>query len=217
MTQEPKTEVLFCPFCRECFEGRTTCPDHDLKLVSFEEIAKKKDGIPREDEPVAFYDVRFGRGLVWLSALTMMIGFALPAVTVAFMSRSLTYTGAEVALHRAQNLWCVPFVAVALIAIVLRRRTPREMRGARLAVPLLSVLGAFSVGYTVFHIQKAIALDPAELVVHFEPGVYTMLVGALIGLLSGIRLGVLPTEKGVPHGASAEGEGAIRFDEEDGS
>ena len=38
--------LLFCPFCRECFEGEAQCPEHELALVRFEDL-------PREEDPDA--------------------------------------------------------------------------------------------------------------------------------------------------------------------
>ena len=46
------TAVLFCPFCRESFEGETHCPEHELALVPFDRLegATNSSTQPRDDE-----------------------------------------------------------------------------------------------------------------------------------------------------------------------
>ncbi|HVZ36050.1 MAG TPA: hypothetical protein VG963_26665, partial [Polyangiaceae bacterium] len=65
-------QVLFCPFCRECFEDSSTCPEHELRLVPFDQLTPDPEA--REDEGdaapptnaeeahLAPFDPRFGRG-----------------------------------------------------------------------------------------------------------------------------------------------------------
>src|ERR1700712_3306397 len=83
-------QVLFCPFCRESFEAApdaSLCPEHELPLVSFDQLAVNSEqtdsedaddaaeldghspGLSPEDRPLAAYDPGLGRGVVGLGAL----------------------------------------------------------------------------------------------------------------------------------------------------
>src|SRR5687768_6184689 len=120
-------DILFCPFCRECFEGEEVCPVHELRLVRFEKLPQGPRAVPREDERVAAHELRFGRGFVWLGAVLSLIGFVLPWLTV-HRGAVVVASGLDIAAQRAISLYVVPATAIASIATVLRRRTPRQMR-----------------------------------------------------------------------------------------
>lgn len=202
---------LFCPFCRECYEGEKVCPEHELTLVPLHELAvKKRNPLPADDEEVAFYELRFGRGPLLGAALLVLAGFVMPVVTTTGRDGELTYSGADVATHVGPNLWCLPFVAATLVAIVLRRRTPKAMRGARLALPLLALLAIGSLGYTAWRIvdgsKQMGARMLSEINVSFELGMYVMLAGAVLAIPFGIRFGLVPYPKSLPHGATAPAE-----------
>ena len=70
--------VLFCPFCAESFEALERCPDHDLPLVPWQALPRSKPPL-RDDEPVARFSPRHGRG-VWMAtaALTLLAFVLLP-------------------------------------------------------------------------------------------------------------------------------------------
>src|SRR5690606_34261628 len=78
-------QVLFCPFCRESFEGLRVCPEHDLPLVSFAELGP--DPLDPENMPeiidateLATVDPRFGRGYVAAAAVLIGLAFLLEFV-----------------------------------------------------------------------------------------------------------------------------------------
>ncbi|MEM7139230.1 MAG: hypothetical protein AAF500_21845 [Myxococcota bacterium] len=70
--------ILFCPYCRESFEGIDECPEHRLWLVEIDQLPPE-DG--RAPSGVSFFvDPRFGRGPVLAGAALVLFGFALPFV-----------------------------------------------------------------------------------------------------------------------------------------
>lgn len=150
--------VRFCPFCGESFEGESRCPEHDIPLVGFEELDRVRGGaLPEDHHVVPAHDLRFGRGLLMTSALLALVGFFLPFVEVAYPDGSATATGLATASTVALNLWLTPAVAVALLGIVLRRRTPASMRSARLAVIGLALLGGTSLAFTLHRVRTGVA------------------------------------------------------------
>ncbi|MFW5877069.1 MAG: hypothetical protein ACOCXM_10055 [Myxococcota bacterium] len=178
---------LFCPFCRECFEDHAVCPEHELVLVPFDRLPSPKHAEPPEGEPVPLHDLRFGRGWLLLAAILLLGGMALPLVTTAEGARSTTATGYEIATDRALNLWIVPAVAAALINILMRRRTPAQMRGSRLAIPMLGLLMAGSLGYTLWRIHRVAEL--VEMTVAVRWGVVVLGAGVAVTFIAGLRLG----------------------------
>lgn len=185
---------LFCPFCRECFEGRAVCPEHELVLVPFDRLPSPKQSLPPEGEAVALHDLRFGRGWLLLAAILLLGGMALPLVTTTQGDRSITATGYELATGRALNLWIVPAVAAALINILMRRRTPAQMRGSRLAIPVLGLLMAGSLGYTLWRIHRVAEL--LDMTVAVRWGVAVLGAGVAVTALAGLRLGSSVTSRG---------------------
>lgn len=180
---------LFCPFCRECFEDTDVCPEHELALVSFDRLPSRGGDVPRDDERVAIHDLRHGRGWLLLAGLLLLGGMAAPLVTTADGVRSTTASGYELASDRALNLWIVPAVAGALLSVLLRRRTPAEMRGSRLAIPLLALMAAGSVGYTLWRIRRATEAYGLEL--RIEWGLGALALAVALAIAAGVRLGAV--------------------------
>ncbi|MEM9862721.1 MAG: hypothetical protein AAF938_13955, partial [Myxococcota bacterium] len=75
---------LFCPFCGESFEGRSTCPEHDIPLVDFEELQRTRAvAPPNEHEALPAHSLALGRGFVAVGALLFLTGFFLPFARAA--------------------------------------------------------------------------------------------------------------------------------------
>lgn len=191
------TGVRFCPFCNESFEDETRCPEHDIPLVEFDELDRMRgEGPPDDHQPIATHDPRFGRGLLALSALITLVGFFLPFVEVAYPEGAARATGLATASTVALNLWLVPAVALALIGIVLRRRTPGSMRSARLAVAGLCVLGGASLGFTLHRVRSGVAhverVYGREAEVALLVGFWVCAVALALGLVGSVRFGRIP-------------------------
>jgi len=188
---------LFCPFCGECFEDETRCPSHDLPLVPFDALGRMRTPpVPDEHEAVAPHDLRFGRGWIAAGALLVLVGFLLPFATSSQGARVATATGLQVASRAALNLWFLPLVAFSWIAILARRRTPAQMRGARLAVPLLCLGAAGSLGYSLWRIhegaERIARTYGLSVDIELGAGVFVMAAGVVLAFVGGLRLGALP-------------------------
>ena len=195
--EPPDGAPLFCPFCGECFEGERRCPSHDLPLVPFDALAAMQTKpVPDEHEPVPPYDPRFGRGWIAAGALLVLVGFLLPFATSTQGARVATATGLQVASRAALNLWLLPMAAVTWTAILARRRTLAEMRGARLAIPLLCLGAAASLGYSLWRIHEGAArigrAYGVDVDIDVRAGAWVMGVGVVLALVGGLRFGAPP-------------------------
>lgn len=194
------TGVRFCPFCGESFEDEVRCPEHDIPLVGFDELQRMRGGgAPDDHQPIATHDPRFGRGWLVLGALVALVGFFLPFVEVAYPEGSARATGLATASTVALNLWLVPAVALALVGIVLRRRTPSSMRSARLAVAGLCVLGGASLAFTLHRVQTGVAhVERAygrDVEIALLAGFWVCAGALVIGLVGAVRFGHVPPER----------------------
>lgn len=199
------TPLLFCPFCRECFEGPFAngpprCPEHELDLVRFEDLPEEEasDGLPAPDEPVAPFDPRLGRGLVMLGTALSAVSFALPLVSMRSGERTGVWSAFEAAAREAPNLWTIPFVGAMFVWILARRRTPAQMRGARLVGILLAAAPLASLVYTVVKLRAGAAALTArghETSIHVEHGAIAIALACVLLGLGSLRLGVPPASR----------------------
>ena len=88
--------VLFCPFCRESFEGEKTCPEHELTLVSFDRLGPDPEDpelLPEviDQQPVAMLALGYGRGWVLFGAVLNLLALPMTMVRGASASISLSY------------------------------------------------------------------------------------------------------------------------------
>ncbi len=154
---------------------------------------------PGDDEEVAFYDLRFGRGLVFAAAALMVLGFFLPVLASHFGSEVRVATGFDAASTVAMNLWVLPLVAITMVSIVTRRRTPAAMRGVRLAIPALGVMGGTSLAYTIWRVsegaERIMQMYGQEVEVELRFGIWVAAAGVLLALVGGLRLGSMPKAK----------------------
>jgi hypothetical protein len=134
-------QVLFCPFCRESYEGAKVCPDHDLPLVPWGRLA----AAPHEHEPdeagdheaLRIWELGSGRGLVVAAAL-LNAGALLGALGSA-QDPPLGNHAALAFCAAFPVLWTLPLVSFTLLFVLGRRRTRAGLRSMRLLVPLLGL------------------------------------------------------------------------------
>lgn len=184
--------VLFCPFCAEAFEGLDRCPTHELALVPFRQLPRAR--VP-DDARVALGSPTLGRGALFAGALGTLIAFFCPLVRLSGqveVQNSLR----ELASGRAPRLWLVPAAAVAVLSILARRRTPAGMRGARLALFLISLLPSGLVLFTLAGAgaaaQRMAEQLGARIFVHFGAGAWLTWLAAIPLLWGSARFGVPP-------------------------
>jgi hypothetical protein len=181
------TKLLFCPFCRECFEDGDRCPDHDLVLVPFDAlpVAPREQG---NDEPVSMLDPSRGRAELTVAALGLLGGFLAPLVEVTALGRAQSFTALAAAAERAPNLWSIPVAGALFASLVLRRRTPMQMRGARLAALVVSIAPVISVVYSVRRMFHAAALEPGVAVTMLW-GPYLIVAASILAAVGSLRFG----------------------------
>lgn len=208
------TRLLFCPFCRECYEERTHCPEHELELVEFQELPRQAH--ERElgwDDPVLPWDVRFGRLELALGVLAALVGFfALPLVVATFDDETLAWTAMDVAARRAPNLWSIPFAAALFVVFLHRRRTPREMRGARLAGLVLALMPAVSLAYSLWQVHRGVLATHGAVAAEWGPGAWVIGASSVLFVVGAVRFGAVRTHD-LPPGAAGDGEG-VRIEPE---
>ncbi len=188
--------VLFCPFCAEPFEGLTRCPTHDLELVPFRQLERIR--APRDDARVPVYSPSLGRGYLFAGAFLTLLAFFCPLVRLSGQVE-LTNSLVQLATGRAPRLWLIPAAALATLSVLIRRRTPAGMRGARLALWLLALLPSVVVAITLSGAHQAAQQLAgqlgAQIQVHWGAGVYLVWIAALPLAWGSQRLGVLPARR----------------------
>jgi hypothetical protein len=199
MDRPPKSDapLLFCPFCRECYEGETKCPEHELALVPFGKLPREEDpeAAPAHDQPLGAFDPRFGRGFVMAGVLALLVGFAMPFLSVESGTQLRVFSGFEAAATRAPNLWTVPFVAGMFVWILARRRTPLAMLGARLVAIVFAFAPIASLAYTIVKVREGaaqLAERGQSMAIGIEHGAWVIAAAAALLLVGAMRFGVLP-------------------------
>ncbi len=184
--------MRFCPFCKEAFEGVDECPDHDLKLVKFDELPDARRRLA-DEELLAPLDLRYGRGVVLAGTLALFVGFCLPLVTTTVAGDAHTVAALGFATYRFSPLWAIPMAAGAAASVVLRCRTRRSLRRMRLAVPVLGLVAGTPTVYAIsfFHRGAAAAGTSLQVAadVTLREGFYLIALGAVAFLVGGFRLG----------------------------
>jgi hypothetical protein len=175
--------ILFCPFCRDGFEGRTECPEHELTLVAIDKLPRRSQ---QTLERVTFFgDPRLGRGPVLFGATIVLLGFVVPFVS----ARDVVASALEVAVDGAGNLWLTPGAAVAMLWILWRRRSRHAMRGARAAVFGLALGGALPLIYTTRRIGRVAEAYTAQ--AEWQWGLWLMVAGVLLAAFGSRGLGAV--------------------------
>lgn len=210
----------FCPFCRECFEGVEVCPDHELRLVDFTDLPRQSEPrVVRDDTVLGPLEWRHGRGASAVGAVLAIVGFFLPLFTYVVGEQSVATGGMELATTRAPALWTIPFAGGVILAILGRRRTPGALRGARLVAPIVGAMPVMSLIYAGTRVAHAAAAATAatgvESIPGFGAGAWLVALGSLLMIVGGVRLGSMPKQRAIPHGAAPEGEGSIVVHDDD--
>lgn len=191
----PTEQVLFCPFCREAFEGSARCPDHEMQLVAWHQLPREVAPMS-DDQRLAPYSLIAGRGWVFLGAGLTLFAFILPMLTM-IGETELHANMFRFASLRAGKLWMVPLASIAQAMILFRRRTMRGLRAVRLAVACVALMPSLALGLTLQGVAAAATATTQrtgeEIRITIEWGAYLVFVAALLMLYGAIRLGVPAT------------------------
>jgi len=218
---DPSTDdarLLFCPFCRECYEGELRCPVHELALVDFSELPKQahERQLPGWEETLDPWDVRFGRGWLALGAFFVLFGFFMPFASAVVDDESVAWSGLDLATGPARSMWTIPFVVALYVWLLLRRRSVVQMLGARLVAFLIAFAPGVSIVYSMVHMWRGIEALHGGGILEWGFGIPVMAVGSVLLMVGAVRFGVMPSD-GLPHGAAPDkaSEGAaIRMDDD---
>jgi hypothetical protein len=189
------SEVLFCPFCGEAFEGEALCPEHELELLPWNRLPRKPRAADA-DAALAWYSPRSGRGSVFAGAAIALLAFA--ALPLARVDGALKLGGSmlALALHGTPQLWLVPAAAAAEVLILRRRTTPLAMRGARVAVALVGFVPAIAGYWTWLRARSAVAAlaEQRGLDLPLVPaaGAYALALASVLLIAGAVRLGATP-------------------------
>lgn len=188
---EASVQVLFCPFCRECFEGESLCPHHELKLVPFEQLQTKTH--PRfygSTEPLPWWEWRLGRGWVWTAALAMFVSFFQPLFALSLGDAFVQESSFDIVMRgEADLLWALPAVALLLAYLTWRRNTPDAMARARFAMALIVLFPGPIVAYAGIVAQRVNELQTPNGALEFSYAVVTLGIAFLLGLIGAFRFG----------------------------
>lgn len=176
-----RLDLAFCPFCHEAFEGRSECPEHELTLVSLDELTGGRRA--RLERVEFFVDPRLGRGAPLVGVALVLVGFLAPFVR----SSALRASALEVAIDGAGNLWLTPGVGLAVAWILWRRRSRKSMQAARAAVLGLALGGALPLVYTCWRIS--VMADARDASATWLAGLWLMAAGLCAIAIGGRSLG----------------------------
>jgi len=197
--------LLFCPFCRECYEGEAQCPVHELPLVDFAELPKQahERKVLAYDEDVEPWDIRFGRGWLALGALALLVGFFMPFAAATIDDQQVAWSGLDLANGPARGMWTIPFVAALYVWLLIRRRSVVKMMGARLAAFVLAFAPATSAIYSMVSMWRGIERLHGGGVLEWGYGIPVMAMGTVLLMIGAIRFGKIPDDA-LPHGAGPD-------------
>jgi hypothetical protein len=143
------SDLIACPFCHELFaRGEAKeCPACGLLLtdvsklpMSHDAMAEDDFGIPRQPhlEPLSWFEVRRGRGILLLGAVLGFAAFFAPWVDMTSPEIQLL-SGADLA-KRIGWIWGAGVAWFVLLPMTITRRSIDQMRGARVAAAFLSAV-----------------------------------------------------------------------------
>jgi hypothetical protein len=193
------SRLLACPFCRELFDANEAeqCPECDIPLAPLERLPLSLDAIeqqaaewehnPPEDQQRSWLDLSHGRGLLLGIALGSLICFWLAPWVDITSPTTATRSGYSLARGPIGWLWGGAVGWAVSVALVLSRRSLRQMRGIR---PILSVFAAM----TSSEIVLLVCLSPkGSAQLHYAYawawGLYASLALSIAGIMAALRFG----------------------------
>jgi hypothetical protein len=206
------SRLLACPFCRELFEASEAqhCPECDIPLSPLERLPPSQEVVeeqaiewernPPEDQLRSWLDFRHGRGwLLGIAAGSLLCFWLAPWVDMTSPTTA-TRSGYSLARGAIGWLWGGAVAWLVSMALVLSRRTLRQMRGIR---PILMLFAAM----TASEIVMLVCLSPTSsaqvrYVYRWGWGLYLALGLSIAGVVAALRFGGKPSPQPAPAGAA---------------
>lgn len=193
------SRLLACPFCRELFDAAEAeqCPQCEIALAPLESLPPSYDVIEEEaarweqnspdDALRPWFDLGQGRGLLLGIALASLLSFWLAPWVDITSPNTAVRSGYSLARGPIGWLWGGAVAWGVSLALVLSRRSIRQMRGVR---PILALFAAM----TASEITLLLCLSPrGSPSVHYAYqwawGLYASLALSLAGVVAAIRFG----------------------------
>lgn len=191
--------LLACPFCRELFDASEAnrCPECDIPLVTLAQLPPSLElsdeqsagweQDPPEDRPLPWLHLGKGRGLLLGVAIASLLCFALAPWVDITSPTTATRSGYSLARGPIGWLWGGAVAWGVTLALVVSRRSCRQMWGVR---PILALFAAL----TGSEIVLLLWLSPegnAHLRYHYQWawGLYASLALSVVGVLVALRFG----------------------------
>ena len=199
VSQTVVNQLLACPFCRELCEREETesCPECEIPLSPLHALPPSLDALEEEavdwernlpeDEVRAVHDLGRGRGALLLVAVLSLLAFWLGPWVEMTSPHAELRSGYSLARGPIGWLWGGAIAWFVSIALVLSRRSIRQMRGVRAILVVFSAM-------TLAEIFMLVALSPGggrEVYVRYEWawGLYLSLALSAAGILIAARFG----------------------------
>jgi hypothetical protein len=182
--------VLFCPFCRESFEGETVCPEHELSLVPWSDLPRPARS---DDEVLPWWSPAFGRGPLGVGAAGSLLAFMVWPLASTEGALRMGGSMLKLALLGSPKLWLVVMGPLALLVLLYRRRTPLSLRRARLAALVMALVPAAAAAWAFAAAREATARlaaregSPIEL--RLDLGGYALIACTVLSCIGALKLG----------------------------
>jgi hypothetical protein len=203
------SDLIACPFCHELFaRGEAqVCPACGLALTDLAKLPMSHDAMAEDDfgipmqphlEPLSWFEVRRGRGILLAGAVLGLIAFYAPWVNMTSPEIHLL-SGADLA-KRSGWIWGAAVAWFVLFPMTLTRRSIDQMRGARVAAAFLSAVPAVTVS-----ILWLMPPHTRHVPIRFDWGwgLYATLALGLIATIAAVRFGGRIDDIKVARGAVA--------------
>lgn len=192
-------QLLACPFCRELFERAETeqCPECEIPLSPLHELPPSLDALEEEaahwerdlpeDQQRAIGDLGRGRGALLAVALLSLLSFWLAPWVEMTSPHAELRSGYSLARGPLGWLWGGAIAWFVSIALVVSRRSIRQMRGVRVILVLFAAM-------TLAEIVMLMVLSPSggrQVYFSYEWawGLYLSLALSAAGILFAARFG----------------------------
>lgn len=206
------TRLLACPFCRELFDAAEAerCPSCELALAPLEDLPPSFEVLEEEaaqwerDSPEnqrrGWLDLRAGRGLLLAIALASLACFGF-APWVELSAPTLEVRSGYALAHGPLGwLWGGAAAWLVSLALVVSRRSLREMRGVRAILVVFAAMTATEV------VLLACSSPRGSRLVHYHYewrwGFYASLLLSCGGVLAALGFGRAATSRAATRAAS---------------
>ncbi|MEO8179220.1 MAG: hypothetical protein ABI895_10345 [Deltaproteobacteria bacterium] len=191
--------LLACPFCRELFDSSEAehCPECDIPLAPLERLPPSLEVIeeqaaeweknPPEDRRRPWLDFSQGRGLLLGIAVCSLLCFWLAPWVDITSPTTATRSGYSLARGPIGWLWGGAVAWGVSMALVLSRRSVRQMRGIRPILVLFAAMTASEIAMLVFLSPKG--SPQLRYAYEWSWGLYASLALSVAGIIAAVRFG----------------------------